>query len=87
MSHERLKKWARSKEVAMPPAAVESVLMALNTKVCAETVKTRFHFARLFTFLCDLNFACTVDEACTWEQAQAQVKTRYTEVLGVGLRC
>lgn len=80
VSHERLKKWARSKEVAMPPAAVEPVLMALNTNACSKTVKTRFHFARLFTFLCDLNYACTVDEACTWEQAQAQVKSRYTEV-------
>lgn len=80
VSHERLKKWARSKEGAMPPAAVEPVLMALNTKACSQAVKTRFHFARLFTFLCDLNYACTVNEACTWEQAQAQVKRRYTEV-------
>jgi hypothetical protein len=79
IDHERLKKWARSKEVLMPREAVQPVLMALQGDVSHEAVKNRFYVARVLTFFCDLVYACTAGGGCTWEQAQAQVENRYTE--------
>lgn len=49
VSHERLKKWARSKEVAMPPGAVGAVLMAVPTSANRDMLATRFGAARLLT--------------------------------------
>lgn len=77
VSHQRLQKWARSKEVAMPPEALEPTLKALRAPEDRQTLENRFYAARFFTFLCDLARSATVGSAPAWEEVQAQVKSRY----------
>lgn len=79
VSHERLKKWARSKEVAMPPGAVSAVLMAVPTSANRDILATRFGAARLLTFLCDLVRSSTVGAAPTWPEAQSQIRSRFAQ--------
>ena len=81
VSHERLKKWARSKEVAMPPEAVDAVLMAVTSEAGRDALKSRFGAARLLTFLCDLVCSSTRGEAPTWADAQRQISSRYAQAI------
>lgn len=80
VNHERLKKWSRSKEVVMPAAAVNSVLMAMSAKVSRDVMKDRFYATRFLTFACDLTCSATRGEAPTWGEAQAQIKRRYEDL-------
>ena len=77
VSHERLKKWARSKEVAMPPGAVGAVLMAVPSSTSRDMLTNRFGAARLLTFLCDLVRSSTIGAAPTWPEAQSQIRSRF----------
>lgn len=79
VSHERLKKWARSKEVAMPPQAVSAVLMAVSSTSKRDMLRDRFGVARLLTFLCDLVLSSTIGAAPAWKDAQNQIRSRYEQ--------
>lgn len=81
VSHERLKKWARSKEVAMPPEAVDAVLMAVPSEGRRDVLKSRFGAARLLTFLCDLVCSSTLGEAPAWADAQRQIRSRFAQAI------
>lgn len=79
VSHERLKKWARSKEVAMPPQAVSAVLMAVSSTSKRDMLRDKFGVARLLTFLCDLVLSSTIGAAPAWKDAQNQIRSRYEQ--------
>lgn len=79
VSHARLQKWARSKEVVMPPQALEPVLMALQAPHDREALENRFYAARFLTFLCDLVRSATLRTAPGWDEVQEQVERRYAE--------
>lgn len=81
VSHERLKKWARSKEVAMPPGAVDAVLMVVPSSADRDMLTTTFGAARLLTFLCDLARSSTVGDAPPWPEVQGQISTRFANAL------
>lgn len=81
VSHERLKKWARSKEVAMPPKALEAVLMAVPSDVKRGVLRNRFGAARLLTFLCDLVRSSTIGAAPTWADAQGQISCAFAQAI------
>ena len=80
ISHARLKKWARSKEVVMPLGAVVPALLAVSATHSRDALLNLFGAARFLTFLCDLLRSSTVGLAPTWEEAQSQIESRYPEV-------
>lgn len=79
ITHNLLKKWSASKEVAMPAIALAPVLRAVRLKVPAQTLESLFYVARLLTFLCDLTRSGTLGAVPPWAEVQAQIKSRYVE--------
>lgn len=74
-----LKKWSASRQILMPLDALAPVLTGVS-KAMNRTLEGRYFVARMLTFLVDLLRAGTRGELPTWDAAQAQIKSRYTEV-------
>lgn len=77
ISHDRLRKWASSKTVLMPQAAMWPVLSAVSDARSVEVLHGQFLAARLFTFLCALLRAGTRGERPQWEIVQAHLRSQY----------
>jgi hypothetical protein len=80
VSHDLLKKWSSSKNIAMPHTAVKPVLRSVRIRERAERLQDRYYVARFLTFLCDLTWAGIPGEAPVWADIQAQLKDRYSQV-------
>lgn len=80
ISHDLLKKWSSSKNVVLPPTAVQPVLLSIRIRESRQRLQDRYYMARFLTFLCDLTWAGIPGKAPVWGDIQAQIKSRYRQV-------
>lgn len=80
ISHDLLKKWSSSKNIAMPQTALEPVLRGVAIRDRAERLVDRYYLARFLSFLCDLTWASIPGGTPSWPDIQAQMTTRYIAV-------
>ncbi|MDO8320951.1 hypothetical protein [Rhodoferax sp.] len=74
-----LKKWSASRQILMPLDALAPVLTGVP-RAMKRTLEGGYCVARMLTFLVDLLRAGTRGDPPMWDAAQAQIKSRYTEV-------
>lgn len=80
ISHDLLKKWSSSKNIAMPQTALEPVLRGVAVRDRAERLADRYYLARFLSFLCDLTWASIPGSTPSWPDIQAQMTSRYKAV-------
>lgn len=80
ISHDLLKKWSSSKNVAMPQTALEPVMRGVAVLDRAERLADRYYLARFLSFLCDLTWASIPGGTPSWHDIQAQMTSRYKAV-------
>lgn len=80
ISLDLLKKWSASRQMLLPIEAVEPILSAVRDQQESQKLEGRYLLARLLTYLTALLRAGTAGEPPSWQEAQSQIKSRYTEV-------
>lgn len=79
VSHDLLKKWSSGGQL-MPSEGCECVLMAVGKQFNLNHERGRFGMVRLLSFLCDLVISGTRSAPPSWNEAQAQLSRRYSEI-------
>lgn len=74
-----LKHWSACRQILMPTKALAAVLKAVPEEQRPQ-LEGRYFLARVLTYLMALVRAGTKGEATGWDEAQAQLRSRYTEV-------
>ncbi len=79
VSHNLLKKWSSGGQL-MPSEGCECVLMAVGKQLDLDHERGKFGMVRLLSFLCDLVISGTRSTPPSWNDAQAQLSRRYSEI-------
>ncbi|MCZ8294433.1 MAG: hypothetical protein O9312_13035 [Hylemonella sp.] len=80
ISLDLLKKWSASRQFLMPFEALAPMLSTVPNRELVEPLEGRYFLTRLLTYLLDLVSAGSMDNPPDFAQAQAYIKSRYTEV-------
>lgn len=79
IKNDLLKHWSACRQMLMPPKALSAVLTAVPEEQRRQ-LEGRYFLARMLTYLMALVRAGTKGEAPGWNEAQAQLRSRYAEM-------